>query len=37
VPLIRAYQKRRRAKIKGKFEAIKKKASAEADLVAKPD
>lgn len=32
VPVIRAYQNRRRAKIKAKFEAIKKKAQAEADL-----
>ena len=37
VPLIRAYQQRRRGKIKAKFEAIKKKARAEADLVAKRD
>ena len=37
VPLIRAYQQRRRAKIKAKFEAIKKKARAEADLGGKPD
>ncbi|MEX0351388.1 MAG: DUF2062 domain-containing protein [Paracoccaceae bacterium] len=31
VPLIRAYQQRRRAKIKAKFEAIRKKAEAEGD------
>lgn len=37
VPLIRAYQQRRRAKIKAKFDAIKKKASAEADLGGKAD
>ncbi|MHA6263162.1 DUF2062 domain-containing protein [Arenibacterium sp. CAU 1754] len=32
VPLIRAYQHRRRASIKAKFEAIKKKAAAQADV-----
>jgi uncharacterized protein len=32
VPLIHAYQKRRRKKIKAKFEAIKKKAATEADV-----
>ncbi|MCL6284578.1 DUF2062 domain-containing protein [Ruegeria sp. 2012CJ41-6] len=32
VPLIRAYQQRRRAKIKAKFEAIRKKAEAEGDV-----
>lgn len=37
VPVIRAYQNRRRAKIKAKFDAIKKKAQAEADLTAKAD
>lgn len=37
LPLIRAYQLRRRARIKAKFEEIKKKAQAEADLAAKPD
>lgn len=37
VPVIRAYQNRRRAKIKAKFEAIKKKAQAEADLAQKAD
>lgn len=31
VPLIRAYQKRRKGRIKAKFEAIKKKAAAKAD------
>lgn len=35
VPVIRAYQKRRKARIKAKFEAIKKKASVEADDRAK--
>lgn len=37
VPLIRAYQHRRKARIKAKFEAIKKKARAEADLGQKAD
>ncbi len=37
VPLIRAYQQRRRAKIKAKFDVIKKKARAEADLGGKAD
>lgn len=37
VPLIRAYQQRRRAKIKAKFDAIKKKARADADLGGKAD
>ena len=37
VPLIRAYQQRRRVKIKAKFDAIKKKARAEADLGEKAD
>lgn len=32
LPLIRAYQQRRKSRIKAKFEAIKKKATAEADL-----
>lgn len=31
VPVIRAYKKRRQAKIRAKFEAIKKKAAAKAD------
>ncbi|TDE37396.1 DUF2062 domain-containing protein [Antarcticimicrobium sediminis] len=37
VPLIRAYQHRRRGRIKAKFDAIKKKARAEADLGRKAD
>jgi uncharacterized protein len=37
LPLIRAYQHRRRSKIKAKFDAIKKKAEAEADRVSKAD
>lgn len=35
LPLIRTYQQRRRAKIKAKFEAIKKKAEIEAEQSAK--
>ncbi|MBO9452657.1 DUF2062 domain-containing protein [Tropicibacter sp. R16_0] len=37
VPVIRAYQQRRRAKIKAKFDAIRKKAEAEADPLSKAD
>jgi hypothetical protein len=37
VPLIRAYQKRRIARIRSKFAAIKQKAGAAADLSFKPD
>ncbi|TDK46756.1 DUF2062 domain-containing protein [Antarcticimicrobium luteum] len=37
VPLIRAYQQRRRGRIKAKFDAIKKKARAEADVGEKAD
>ncbi len=37
LPLIQAYKKRRRKVIKKKFEAIRKKAEAEADLTAKAD
>jgi len=37
VPLIRAYKNRRIAQIKAKFEAIKEKAAAEADLPIKAD
>ncbi|SFT88458.1 DUF2062 domain-containing protein [Sedimentitalea nanhaiensis] len=37
VPLIRAYQKRRKKVIKKKFQAIRKKAEAEADLGGKAD
>ncbi|WP_425046633.1 DUF2062 domain-containing protein [Primorskyibacter sp. S87] len=37
LPLITAYQNRRRTKIKAKFEAIRKKAEAEADLSEKAD
>lgn len=37
VPVIRAYQKRRREKIRAKFDAIKKKAALEADGAAKAD
>lgn len=35
VPLIRAYQQRRRAKIKAKFEAIRKKAEGRGDAIRK--
>ena len=37
VPLIRAYQHRRKGAIKAKFEAIKKKAAAKADAKRKAD
>lgn len=37
VPLIRAYQKRRKKIIKKKFDAIRRKAEAEADAPQKPD
>ena len=37
VPVIRAYKKRRMAAIKAKFEAIKKKAEAQADATSKAD
>ena len=37
VPLIRAYQKRRKKVIKKKFQAIRKKAEAEADGTKKPE
>lgn len=37
LPLIRAYQLRRRNKIKAKFDAIRKKAEAEADPLGKAD
>ena len=37
VPLIRAYKHRRKGAIKAKFEAIKKKASAKADVARNAD
>lgn len=37
VPLIRAYKQRRLARIRATFEAIKEKAGAEADAIAKAD
>ncbi|AXI45060.1 DUF2062 domain-containing protein [Sulfitobacter sp. SK012] len=37
VPLIRAYQKRRKGAIKAKFEALKQKAAAKADAKRKAD
>lgn len=37
VPLIRAYQKRRRGAIKAKFNALKAKAAAKADATSKAD
>jgi len=37
VPVIRVYKKRRRAKIKAKFDAIKKKAAAKADAAENAD
>ena len=37
VPLIRAYQRRRKGMIRAKFEAIKKKAAVKTDLGRKAD
>lgn len=37
VPVIRAYKKRRKGAIKAKFEAIRKKAEAQADATSKAD